>query len=145
MHTYPDSPCSSSCCQRAASVLGVSCETAKFFQLEAVLGFHSVCPERERCCELNLTEFTLLCTVAIYFTHFSFKGTETKSLLEGAGSILRNSLSDKIRTIISLVAYELNANSTFQLTSPTAIPCKLPSFCSAIKAQLSPPNKDCNK
>lgn len=88
----------------------------------------TVCPERERCRELSLTEFPLLCAVTTYFTHLSFKGRKAKSLLEGAGSILRNSLSDKIRAIINLVAYKLNANSTFQLPSPTASPANFPRF-----------------
>lgn len=90
----------------------------------------SVCPQRERSCELNLTEFPLLFAVAIYFTHFSFKGRNTKSLLGRAGSILRNSLSDEIRAIINLAAYELNAISTFQLTSHTASPANFPHFLS---------------
>lgn len=85
-----------------------------------VLGFHSMCPERERNSEFHLTEFPFLSIVAIYFTHFSFKGRKQKSLLVVAGSILRNSLLDKIRMIINLAAYELNANFTFLLVFPTA-------------------------
>lgn len=132
--------CGSSLCQQAASVLEVSYGTAKFSQLEAVPGSHRVCPERKRSCELNLTEFPLLCAVAIYFSHFSFKGRNTKSLLEGAGSILRNSLSDEIGAIINLAAYELKAISTFH--SP--LPQQTSLIFSAIKAQLRPPKKDCS-
>lgn len=130
---YPDSPCGSSLCQKAASVLEVSCETAKFSQLEAVLGFHSVCPEREGSRELNLTQFPLMCAVAVYFAHFDFKGRNTKSLLEGAGSILGNSLSDEIGAIINFAAYELNTNSAFQLTSPTASPANSSHFAQQLK------------
>lgn len=113
---------------KPASVQKVPCERAKYFRLETVLGFHSMCPERERNSGFNLTEFPFLSIVAIYFIHFSSKGRKKKSLLEGTGSILRNSLSDKIRTIINLAAYELNANFTFQLVFPTAFPANFPHF-----------------
>ena len=122
------------------SVQKVPCERAKYFQLETFLGFCSMCPERKRNRELNLTDFPFLSIVAIYFTHFSFKGRrKKKSLLEGAGSILRNSLSDKISTIINLAAYELNANFTFQLIFPTASPANFPHFVQQLKPNH--PNK----
>lgn len=57
----------------------------------------------------------------------------TKHKLQGAGSILRNSLSDKIRAIINLAAYKLNANSTFQPNSPTASPANLPHFAQQLQ------------
>lgn len=116
-----------------ASVQKVPCERTKYFQLVTVLGFHSMCPERERNRELNLTEFPFLSIVAIYFTHFSFKGRNKKSLWEGTGSILRNSLSDKIRTIINLAAYELNANFAFQLDFPTTSAANFPHFVQQLK------------
>lgn len=59
-----------------ALMQAVPYERAKYFQLETVLGFCSMCAERKRNCDIHLTEFPLLSIVAVYFTHFSFKGRE---------------------------------------------------------------------
>lgn len=56
-----------------SEVLKISCETSKFFQLEAVLGFHSVCPERERSCELHLN---FHCCVLLLFILLVFASKE---------------------------------------------------------------------
>lgn len=101
-------------------------ERAKCFQLEMVSGHHSMCPERERNGELNLTKFSFLIIFAIYFTHFSFKRRK-KSLLEVEDQY-QEILSDKMRTIINLAAYELNPNITFQPVFPTASPANFSHF-----------------
>lgn len=54
-------------CLTPSLVQKVPYERAKCFQLEMVLGHHSMCPERERNRELNLTKFPFLIFCYLFY------------------------------------------------------------------------------